>query len=100
MDAVRQTFAVVLVFAALGLALWVLRRAGGVVSWRRTLRFGRAVGSPRTLETVERISLTPQHALHVVRWHGCELIVATSPQGCTLLTGSVTESSSARGADA
>jgi flagellar biogenesis protein FliO len=35
---------------------------------------------------VERLSLTPQHSLHMVRVNGREFVVATHPQGCTLVT--------------
>jgi len=85
MDVVRQTLSVVLVFVVLGIALWVLRRAGGAVSLRRSLGLGRASDRARAIETVERLSLTPQHALHLVRWNGRELLVSTHAQGCTVL---------------
>jgi hypothetical protein len=83
MDAVRQTLAVVFVFALLGLAIWALRR-GGRLAWRLPAWPGGGRGA-RTLEMVERLPLTPQHALHVVRWRGRDLMVATHPQGCSVL---------------
>ncbi len=55
MDVVRQTLSVVLVFVVLGIALWVLRRAGGAVSLRRSLGLGRASDRARAIETVERL---------------------------------------------
>jgi flagellar biogenesis protein FliO len=78
----RQVFSVLLVFSLLGLALWKLRRPGSPIGslWRK------AAGGARALETVERLALTPQHALHLVRVHGREFLVATHPQGCTLLS--------------
>jgi flagellar biogenesis protein FliO len=48
-------------------------------------RLMRAQRRPRSLEPVERLSLTQQHSIHLVRIHGRELLVATHPHGCTLL---------------
>jgi flagellar biogenesis protein FliO len=78
----RQVFSVLLVLSLLGLALWKLRRTGSPPGWL----WRRALGGARALETVERLALTPQHALHLVRLHGGELLVATHPRGCTLLS--------------
>ncbi len=77
----RQALSVLLVFALLGLALWKLRRPGVAFhpGWR-----GRAA-SARSLETIERLALTPQHMLHLVRLQGREVIVATHPHGCAVL---------------
>jgi flagellar biogenesis protein FliO len=77
----RQISAVMFVFALLGAALWTFRR--GV-----SLRLGRTLGATRSrsLESIERLALTPQHSLHLVRIGGREVVVATYPQGCALLT--------------
>lgn len=81
--AIRQVLSVLLVFALLGLLLWKLRRGGAAVGfgapWRRT------PGNARVIQAVERLALTPQHALHVVRVQGREIVVATHPHGCTLI---------------
>jgi flagellar biogenesis protein FliO len=84
MEIARQVSAVILVFALLGAALWALRRGG-------RLRFGERLRMPggrrvRALESLERLALTPQHSLHLVKIAGREVVVATSPQGCVLLT--------------
>lgn len=83
MEIARQIAAVMLVFAMLGAALWILRRGG-------SLRFTRGArpsgGRVRSLEALERLALTPQHSLHLVRIGGREVVVATYPQGCVLLT--------------
>ena len=83
MDVVRQTLSVLLVFALLGLALWKLRKpgsfTGGASLWKR------ARGGTPLLESVERLALTPQHALHLVRMNGREMVIATHPQGCEIL---------------
>ena len=78
-NAIRQALSVALVVALLGLALWKLRRGG--VAWRRPS------GRSRAIESVERLGLTPQHSLHLVRVHGREIVVATHPHGCTVLEG-------------
>jgi flagellar biogenesis protein FliO len=78
MDLLRQTSAVLAVFALLGLLLWFLRRGG-----LATLRARRP--GPRSLESVERLLLTPSHSLHLVKIRGREIVVATYPQGCALL---------------
>lgn len=76
-DLIRQVLAVLAVFSLLGAAVWKLR--GGPFSLARTHSAG-----PR-LASVGRIALTPQHAVHLVRIDGRELVVATHPQGCSLL---------------
>ena len=77
----RQALSVLLVFSLLGLALWKLRRPGSSLRppWRK------AGAGPRSLEPVERLVLTPQHALHLIRVQGREVVVATHPHGCTLI---------------
>jgi flagellar biogenesis protein FliO len=86
-DVPRDIFSVVLVLVLLGATLWALRRGARsnvpahLARWR-----GRpAPGNAKSIETIQRIALTPQHSLHIVRVHGRELIVATHPQGCALL---------------
>jgi hypothetical protein len=49
----------------------------------------------RSLEPVEKLMLTPQHALHLIRVAGRDVIIATHPQGCTLIHSSVAGSASA-----
>jgi hypothetical protein len=75
----REASALLLVFGLLALAISALRK-----------RTGQAVGlfrpnGARSLTSVERISLTPQHALHLVRASGRELLLATHPHGCTVI---------------
>jgi flagellar biogenesis protein FliO len=83
MEIVRQVLAVVLVFAALAGALWALRRNGSA-GWRgfRRKQAGR-------LEPIERVALSPQHALHLVRFGDRALLVATHAGGCSLLESAV-----------
>lgn len=80
----RQVLSILLVFALLGFTLWKLRRGGNPVAFRAPWR--RTAAGARAMESMERLPLTPQHALHLVRIHGREIVVATHPQGCTLLS--------------
>lgn len=88
MDVLRQAFSVLLVFSLLGAVLWMLRRGGRVSFSGLRNRFARKRSgeNARSMESLERLLLTPQHTLHLVRVNGCEVLVATHPQGCTLLT--------------
>jgi len=80
----RDVGAVVLVLGLLGAAVWLLRRTGAALPRAFSLQAGRKA---RRLEAIERVALTPQHALHLVRFGRREMIVSTHPQGCTVLAG-------------
>jgi len=79
MDVMGQMAAVAAVLGLLGGALWWLRRRGIA-----TLAIGRK-RSRRKLELVERLPLSPQHSLHLVRLGETMLLVAASPGGCRLI---------------
>lgn len=81
MDILRQILAIALVFGLLAGALWALRRRGVVP--RGGLR--RARKGPARLDVMERLPLTPQHALHLVRVRDQALLIAVHSGGCTLL---------------
>lgn len=87
MDTLQPIAAIVLVMALLAGVLILLRRRG-------TAMF-RMPGVPgaasRRLEVLERVSLSPQHALHLVRAGGRLLLVGTAPNSCQLLGDSVSE---------
>lgn len=82
MEIWRQAAALVAVFALLGAALWSLRHRAGAPRKRAS----------KSLQAVERIALTPQHAVHLLRAPGRELLVVTHPQGCSLLFDQACES--------
>jgi hypothetical protein len=84
MDVLRQVFSVLLVLSLLGAVLWLLRRSGRI-SFQGLART-RVQGNTRSLIVVERLALTPQHALHLVCIHGREVLVATHLQGCSVIT--------------
>ena len=82
MDVIRQACALALVF---GLLWWA-------VTWLKTRGYAR-VGSSRRyfdankdLHIIDRLALTPQHSLHLVRLKQHVLLVGVHPQGMTLLS--------------
>ena len=81
MEWIRQVLAVSGVLLLLGGALWWLRRKGLAQYGTRSSTGARK----RTLESVERLALGPQHSLHLVRLAGRGLLVGTSPTGCAVL---------------
>lgn len=84
MDVARQVFSVLLVFALLGTCLWFARRGGRITF--RGLAGTRIPKKTKSLTAVERLVLTPQHTLHLVRIDGRELVIATHPQGCSVVS--------------
>ena len=83
MEILRQFLSVVFVLAMLAGVLWWLRRKSPVrPGWRFRLRRDR--GGAR-LEVVERLPLTAQHTLHLVRVADRALLVAVHTSGCSLI---------------
>ena len=78
MDFGQQYLAVGVVLGVLGGGLWWLRRHGYAV---------RPIGGRggRSLESLERLALSPQHTLHLVRAGKAVVLVGCSPQGCRIL---------------
>lgn len=74
-ELLRQMLGVLLVFALLGAAVWKLRSGPGL-----------RLKQNQRLESAGRLALTAQHAVHLVRVDGREMVVATYPQGCSLLS--------------
>ena len=81
MEAIQQTLVVVFVLGLLGGTLYWLRRKG--LAQFNVKGIGR--GGPRHMQTVERLALTPQHSLHLVKVDGRTLLISVSPAGCSLL---------------
>jgi flagellar biogenesis protein FliO len=80
---VQQAVIVIGVLMALGIALYVLRNRGMV-------RFGiQGMGdaNARRLQAIERLPLTAQHSLHLVKVSGRVMLIAVSPGGCSVLDG-------------
>ena len=74
----RQILSLLIVFSLLGWTVWKLGRT------RLSLPLKR--GKVKTLHSVERLMLTPQHTLHLLEFGGQQVLIATHPHGVTLLT--------------
>ncbi len=84
MDSLQQTVAVIVVLALLGATLFWLRRNGLAQFSLGASRIARG-SSSRRLQLVERLPLSPQHSLQLVRVGDRELLIGISPGGCALL---------------
>jgi flagellar biogenesis protein FliO len=82
MDIVRQSLALVFVFALLWTALRFLRKRGwtGIRLTKPT---------PGLLESLGKLALTARHSVHVVRVGDRNLILALHPEGITFLGDAV-----------
>ncbi len=81
MEIIQQVFSVLLVLALLAGALWLLNRRSSLqLGWRGRRRH-RGIG----LEAVERLPLSGQHCLHLIRLADRALLVAVHGAGCTLI---------------
>jgi flagellar biogenesis protein FliO len=89
MEAIQQVLTVVAVLTLLGYSLYWLRRKG----LAKFSISGITGGSQQRMQSLERLPLTPQHSLHLVRVAGRTLLVAVSPGGCSVLDGNDWESS-------
>lgn len=80
MEAIRQGLAALFVFGLLAACVWRLRRGAPGLRLHGGRRRNR-----RRMEAIERLALTPQHSLHLVRIGDKGFLVAAHPGGCTLL---------------
>ena len=81
MEILQQAFPICAVLGLLGASLWFLKRKG-IVHLRALPGFPRKA---RRLEVIERLQLTPQHAICLVRMNKRTILIATAPAGCHLL---------------
>lgn len=81
MELVRQIFSVCLVFGLLAGALWWMRRAGNL----RLTDWNKRGKRRRSLESLERLNLTPHHSIHLVRIGEQTIVVAVHSSGCSVL---------------
>jgi len=83
-DFIQPGLAIFLVLGLLAASLYVLRRRGAISLNRvsgPSLRIG---GNPRQLVLVEKLTLGPQHALHLVKAGTGLLLISTSPVSCQI----------------
>jgi flagellar biogenesis protein FliO len=80
-DLTRQSFIITGVVALLWLLLWLLRKKG-------IARFGspRGNGRARSLETLERLALTPNHTVHLIRAGNRTFLVGAHPSGMVVFS--------------
>lgn len=89
MELTEQIAMVLVVFALLGGLLWLLKRRG-MASLPLGLPRRRGNGT-RRMEVLERVPLTPQHAIHLVRVSGKTVLIGTAPSSCTILDATIPE---------
>jgi flagellar biogenesis protein FliO len=89
MDLIQPLAAILFVATLLGGVLFLLKKRGGGPT-----------GRSRRLEVIERVSLGPHHALHLVRAGDRLVLIATAPAACQLLDHAVSERVEAWGAGA
>jgi flagellar biogenesis protein FliO len=76
MDIVRQSLAIVFVFALLWTGLWILRKK----AWIRRTR-----NASSLLESRGKLALTARHSIHLIRIADRNLVLALHPDGITFL---------------
>ena len=81
MDNLGQLGAVLLVLALLSALVYGLR-GKRLPGFARDLRFA---SGPKRLQVIERVALTAQHTLCLVRVGDRELIVTTAPGNCQVV---------------
>ncbi len=83
MEGLQQILAVLAVFGLLGGSLWWLKGRGMAhvkgISGRTGTKF---------LERVERLPLSPNTALHLIRMGDRAILIASSPTGCQVVESS------------
>ena len=88
MEMYEQLLMVAAVLGVLCGGLWLLKRKGyarfGNSPFGSRRRRSDGAGFAR-LEVIDRLALTPQHSLHLVRLADRTLLIGLSPNGCELL---------------
>jgi flagellar biogenesis protein FliO len=81
MELTEQIAMVLVVFALLGGLLFLAKKRG----MTSVPLLGRRNSGVRRMEVLERVPLTPQHAIHLVRVSGKVVLIGTAPSSCTIL---------------
>jgi flagellar biogenesis protein FliO len=92
-EEIQQATIAIGVLVALGITLYILRSKGMV----RFNAKGPSDAKMRRLQSIERLPLTAQHSLHLVRVAGRLVLIAVSPGGCSVLDGGVWDGTHAEG---
>jgi flagellar biogenesis protein FliO len=80
-ELIRQILAVAMVFGLLGTTVWLLgRRQGAMQVW-----LSRRKGTGTQMQVIERLRVTPQHTLVVLRIGPRGLLIAVHPGGLAIL---------------
>jgi flagellar biosynthetic protein FliO len=87
MELTEQIAMVLVVFALLGGLLWLLKKRG-LASLPMIRRRG---AGNRRMEVLERVPLTPQHTIHLVRVSGKVVLIGTAPSSCTILDAAISD---------
>lgn len=88
MELTEQIAMVLVVFALLGGLLFLAKKRGLAA----LPLMGRRGTGARRMEILERVPLTPQHAIHLVRVSGKVVLIGTAPSSCTILDAAIPES--------
>jgi flagellar biogenesis protein FliO len=83
MEGFQQLVAVLAVFGILGGSLWWLKGRGMAQVKGFSMRSG-----TQLLRRVERLPLSPDTALHLIRMGDRAILIASSPTGCQVLESS------------
>ncbi|HEX4167526.1 MAG TPA: flagellar biosynthetic protein FliO [Bryobacteraceae bacterium] len=77
---VQQIIAILLVFGLLAGTLTLLRKKG-LAHFSGGLP--RIKSQPKQMRVIERIALSPHHALHLVHVESSTFLIGVSPSGCS-----------------
>ena len=84
MEQLQGIFSALAVLMLLGGALFFLRNKGMA---RFQMPNVRGASTTRKLQSIERLALSAQHSMHLVRVGDREVLVVISPSGCSLVDG-------------
>lgn len=91
MDMLQPVAAVLFVLGLLAGTLFLLRRRGMASFPDVRSPFARHGAAPAQLSVLERLPLTGQHTLHLVRVGDSHILVATAPGVCQILNSAASE---------
>ena len=79
------TVALLMLLAWVGAIVWLRRRGYAQLSLGGFSR-GPGAKPAKRMQVIERVALTPQHALHLIRVDERVVLVASAPGGCSVLS--------------